>query len=311
MTVQRILTQVTIAGVSALAIWPTLAAPGAHDNSIEDEMYRQDVTDWRAKAEASLRKDNGWLTLAGRYVMKPGENRFGTALDNDIVFPAGTGPAHIGTLLVEPDKVTLKVNDGLTMLADGEAFTARQMGTDVEKRDWVSIGQLAMHVIARDGNYILRLADNQSEVRKNFTGRTWYDVKPAHRVVGKFVAYKSIKKIPIVNVLGEISQEPSPGYVEFRMAGKTYRLDPIDEGDGELFFIFRDGTSGQTTYPPGRFLVGTKTADGEVIMDFNKAYNPPCAFSEFTICPLPPRQNHLKGRVEAGELVYKKSLAAR
>ena len=151
MTVQRILTQVTIAGVSALAIWPTLAAPGAHDNSIEDEMYRQDVTDWRAKAEASLRKDNGWLTLAGRYVMKPGENRFGTALDNDIVFPAGTGPAHIGTLLVEPDKVTLKVNDGLTMLADGKAFTARQMGTDVEKRDWVSIGQLAMHVIARDG----------------------------------------------------------------------------------------------------------------------------------------------------------------
>lgn len=301
MTVQRILTQVTIAGVSALAIWPTLAAPGAHDNSIEDEMYRQDVTDWRAKAEASLRKDNGWLTLAGRYVMKPGENRFGTALDNDIVFPAGTGPAHIGTLLVEPDKVTLKVNDGLTMLADGEAFTARQMGTDVEKRDWVSIGQLAMHVIARDGNYILRLADNQSEVRKNFTGRTWYDVKPAHRVVGKFVAYKSIKKIPIVNVLGEISQEPSPGYVEFRMAGKTYRLDPIDEGDGELFFIFRDGTSGQTTYPPGRFLVGTKTADGEVIMDFNKAYNPPCAFSEFTTCPLPPKQNILKVRIDAGE----------
>jgi len=128
-------------------------------------------------------------------------------------------------------------------------------------------------------------------------------------ITALLLAYQPVKKIPIVNVLGEISEEPSPGYVEFRMAGRTLRLDPIDEGDGELFFIFRDGTSGKTTYPPGRFLVATKTTDGKVVMDFNKAYNPPCAFSEFTTCPLPQRQNHLKVPMAAGELVYKKTLA--
>ena len=299
----------TAIGVLAAGI-VTSSAQAARDD-LDDEVYRQDVTDWRANAEAGLKRDNGWLTLAGRFVMKAGENRFGTAADNDIVFPAGSGPAHIGSFMVEPDKVTLKVNDGLTMLAGDQPFTTRQMGVDVEKRDWVSIGQLAMHVIERDSNYILRLADNQSEVRKKFPGRVWYDVKSPYRVTGKFVPYTPVKKIPIVNVLGEISEEPSPGYVEFKMAGKTFRLDPIDEGDGELFFIFRDGTSGRTTYPPGRFLAASKSNDGKVVMDFNKAYNPPCAFSEFTTCPLPPRQNHMKIRVEAGELDYKKQQAVR
>jgi uncharacterized protein (DUF1684 family) len=279
-------------------------------DAIDEQMYRQDVTDWRARAETSLKRDNGWLTLAGRYVMKPGENRFGTAPDNDIVFPAGTGPEHIGSFLIEPEQVTLKVNEGLTMLAGGEPVTSHRMGIDTDKRDWVSIGRLAMHVISRDGQYVLRLADNQSEVRERFTGRVWYDVNPAYRVVGKFVPYNPVKKISIVNVLGEISEEPSPGYVEFNLAGKTYRLDPIDDGDGELFFVFRDGTSGKGTYPPGRFLVGQRSGGDTVIMDFNRAYNPPCAFSEFTTCPLPPRENHLKVRVEAGERDYKKQLAA-
>lgn len=298
-----------LAGIALTAASITVSI--ARADAIDEQMYRQDVADWRAKAEASLKRDNGWLTLAGRYVMKSGENRFGTAPDNDIVFPAGTGPDHIGSFLVESGQVTLKVNDGLTMLAGGEQVTSRTMGVDTDKRDWVSIGRLAMHVISRDGHYVLRLADNQSEVRERFTGRVWYDVNPSYRVAGKFVAYKPIKKIPIVNVLGEISEEPSPGYVEFRLAGKTYRLDPIDDGDGELFFIFRDGTSGKTTYPPGRFLVGQRSSGDGVIMDFNKAYNPPCAFSEFTTCPLPPRENHLKIRVEAGERDYsKKKLAA-
>ena len=305
MNMNRKFLLVAAMGLTALSAAPAHAAADA----IDRQLYRQDVTDWRANAEESLKRDNGWLTLAGRFVMKPGENRFGTALDNDIVFPAGTGPEHIGSFIVEPGKVTLKINDGLTMLAGEQSFTTRRMGVDLEKEDWVSIGQLAMHVIARDGNYILRLADNKSTVREQFHGRTWYDVKPPYRITGKFVAYSPVRKIPIVNVLGEISEEPSPGYVEFNLAGKIYRLDPIDEGDGELFFIFRDGTSGRTTYPPGRFLVGTKTSDGKVIMDFNKAYNPPCAFSEFTTCPLPPRQNHLKTRVEAGELDYKKQAA--
>ena len=292
-------------GLALMLLGVSLAGRAA---SIEEQMYRQDVTDWRQEKETSLKQDNGWLTLAGRFVMKTGENRFGTAADNDIVFPANSGPGHMGSFRVEPGKVTLKLTEGMVALAGDQAFTERPMGTSTEKRDWVSFGHLAMHVIERDGAYVLRLADNESEVRKQFPGRVWYAVKPDYRVVGRFVAYQPAKKIPIINVLGEAAEEASPGYVEFQLDGHSFSLDAIDEDD-ELFFIFRDGTSGQTTYPPGRFLVAKKASDGKVVLDFNKAYNPPCAFSEFTTCPLPPRQNQLKVRVEAGERDYKKKLA--
>lgn len=298
-------------GLALMLLGVSLAGRAASpDEPIDAQMYRHDITDWRAESEARLKSDNGWLTLAGRFVMKRGENRFGTAPDNDMVFPAGSGPAHMGSLRVEPGKVTLTMNEGLVVHAGDGAFSERTMGTDVQKRDWVSFGHLAMHVIERDGAYVLRLADNESDVRRQFSGRVWYPVKPDYRVTGKFIAYQPVKKIPIIDVLGEVSQEPSPGYVEFQLDGQTYRLDAVDD-DGELFFIFRDLTSGRTTYPPGRFLVTTKASDGKVIMDFNKAYNPPCAFSEYTTCPLPPRQNHLKVRIEAGEQNYKKTLATK
>lgn len=293
-----------------LLAWQSSGLLAAEMDSLDEAAYKDEVLQWRTKAENSLRADNGWLTLAGRFVMKPGENRFGTASDNDIVLPAGSGPAHVGSFFVEPGTITLKTVEGITMYAGGAPFTERTMKTDMEtpQRDWVTVGRLAMHVIERSGNYVLRLADNESEVRKQFPGRLWYDVNPAYRVTAKFVPYSRNKKIPITNVLGDISEEASAGYAEFTLDGKRYRLDALDEDD-ELFFIFRDATSGHGTYPAGRFLIADKPRGGKVVLDFNKAYNPPCAFSEFTTCPLPPRQNHLKARVEAGEK-YKKKTAS-
>ncbi len=157
-------------------------------------------------------------------------------------------------------------------------------------------------MIERDGNYILRLADNQSEVRKHFVGRVWYPVKESYRVSAKFVPYDPPRAIEIVDVIGEVSQEKVPGYVEFTLDGKPQRLDVVGEDEG-LFFVFRDATAGSTTYPPGRFLyVEKKPQPGATFMlDLNRAYNPPCAFSAFTTCPLPPKQNVLKASVEAGE----------
>ncbi len=279
--------------VAALAAAPAFAA---------DATYVKSVEDWRARAESGLRKDNGWLTLAGRYPMKPGVNTFGTGADNDIVFPQGLGPARMGTVAVEPGKVFVKLEPGLAMEKDGIAMTDRIMGTNSDNRDWVSMGRAAFHVIERDGRYILRLADNESEVRKRFLGRVWYDVNEKYRVPAKFVAYKPVRKVRIVNVLDEVSDEPVPGYVEFKLNGKTYKLDAVGD-DEDLFFILKDDTAGKTTYPPGRFLhVEKKPAPGETFMlDLNRVYNPPCAFSEFTTCPLPPKQNVLKVRIDAGE----------
>ena len=294
---------------AALAILATSLANAATPTAITAAPeYVDAINQWRDSVEEKLRRDNGWLTLAGRFFMRPGVNTFGTASTNDIVFPPelkGTGPDTIGTINVDIAKktVTLKLNDGVAMTSAGKSFTGeRALQYDPAKRDWVSLGRISMHVIERDGRYVLRLADNESLVRKNFPGRVWYDVNPAFKVNAKFVPYPPGKKLSIVNVIDEVSEEPCPGYVEFTLKGKKYKMDVVGEDEG-MFFVMRDGTSGDTTYRPSRFLyVDKKPKANEIFqLDFNKTYNPPCAFSEFTTCPLPPEQNILKTRIEAGE----------
>ena len=288
---------VSTAGISAV-----IANPPEH------AAYLDSLQQWRDRAEQGLRRDNGWLTLAGRFQMKPGVNTFGTGKDNDIVFAPelkGAGPERLGTITVDPSrkKVTLALADGVSMTSDGKPFSGeRAMGSSTEKRDWVSLGRIAMHIIERDGRYILRLANNESLVRQNFPGRIWYAVNEKFKVDAKFVAYPPGKKIPIVNVIDEVSDEPCPGYVEFNLDGVTHKMDVVGDDTG-LFFVMRDGTAGDTTYRPSRFLyVEQKPKPNQTFtLDFNRAYNPPCAFSEFTTCPLPPEQNIFKTRIEAGE----------
>ncbi|HEY1378788.1 MAG TPA: DUF1684 domain-containing protein [Gemmataceae bacterium] len=270
--------------------------------------YADEIRRWRSDRETKLRADNGWLTLAGRYPLKEGRNTFGTGKSNDVIFPAalkGTGPERLGTIDVDPkaNKVTLKLADGVSMVRGGKSFSGeRALGTATDKRDWVGLGRLSMHVIERDGKYFLRLADNESPVRKNFAGCVWYPPDEAYRVEARFVPYPEVKTLSIVNIVGEVSKQPCPGYAEFQLHGKAHRLDAIKEGEG-LFFVFRDATAGDTTYRAARFLDVEKQpkANETFTLDFNKAYNPPCAFSAYTTCPLPPKQNILKTRIEAGE----------
>ena len=289
--------------LACLALAAALAVPGLASAQAADPAYSKSVTDWRAKVEKSLRADNGWLTLAGRYVLKPGENTFGNGPGNDIVFPKGVGTPGMGSVFVEPGRVTVKMVPGLKMRKDGIEYSERDMGTSVEKRDWVSVGRVSFHFIEVNGKTVMRLADNDSEVRRKFGGRVWYDVNDNYRVQAKFVPYEPGKKISIVNVLDEVSDEPVAGYVEFEIAGRgPYRLDALDD-DGGLFIIFSDATAGDTTYKPGRFLYVEEKPlpNTRFTLDLNRAYNPPCAFSEFTTCPLPPKQNQLKVKIEAGE----------
>jgi uncharacterized protein len=271
-----------------------------------------DLEAWRDRVGQSLKRDNGWLTLAGRFVMKPGANTFGTGADNDIVFPAelkGVGPARLGVINVDEaaKSVTMTLAEGTAWTADGKPIVSpRVLGTSTDKRDWVAFENIAMHVIARDGKYILRLADNKSAVRANFKGRQWYQPNAKFRVEAKYTPYPPGKTIPIVNVLDEVSDEPSPGYVSFKLNGVNYKLDAVGDGEG-LFFVMRDKTSGDTTYRPSRFLSVEKKPEANKTfwLDFNRAYNPPCAFSEFTTCPLPPKQNILRVKIEAGEKYLK------
>ncbi|MEI7684404.1 MAG: DUF1684 domain-containing protein, partial [Planctomycetota bacterium] len=272
----------------------------------DDSAYVKEIQAWREGREKSLRADNGWLTLAGRYPLKLGANTFGVGRDNNVVFPAelkGVGPDRLGTLHVDAEtkKVTLQLVDGVTMLSGGKEFTGDRV-FGAESPDWVELGRLRMHIIVRGGRPILRIADNESAVRKNFKGRIWYPVDEAYRVEATFVPYPADRTIRVVNVLEEVSSEPCPGYAKFKLNGATHKLDAIAEGDG-LFFVFRDATAGDTTYGSARFLMIDKKPNDNAAftLDFNKAYNPPCAFSEFTTCPIAPKQNILKVRVEAGE----------
>jgi uncharacterized protein (DUF1684 family) len=268
--------------------------------------YDKELQEWRDAREKSLRADNGWLTLAGRFPLKSGANTFGTGQDNDVVFPPqlkGVGPDRLGTLHVDggAKKVTLQLAEGVTMLSGDKPFTGeRVFGTD--RPDWVGLGRFRMHIIERDGRYILRLADNESAVRKNFKGRIWYPADEKYQVEATFVPYAANKTIRIVNVIDEVSNQPCPGFAEFKLNGESYKLDAIAEGEG-LFFVFRDETAGKTTYGSARFLtIEKKPKDNATFtLDFNKAYNPPCAVSDFTTCPVAPKQNVLKVRVEAGE----------
>jgi hypothetical protein len=162
-----------------------------------------------------------------------------------------------------------------------------------------------MTIIERGGKTGVRLRDPNAETRRDFTGCKWFAADPAWRVHAKWVAYAKPKKIAITNILGMTDREDSPGYAEFSVKGQTMRLEPVSE-DGGLAFIFKDATSGKTTYGAGRFLDTDLPKSGELELDFNKAYNPPCAFTAFATCPLPPKQNVLTAAIEAGEKKYGK-----
>jgi len=270
--------------------------------------YATEIAAWRKRAEENLRKDLGWLTIAGRWELKEGGNTLGSSPANDIVLPKELAPARLGALHVGKDGVRLTLERGARMWVEpepgvrGPEFAQRVLRTREDALEWVSSGRLSLYVFTRDdGKSILRIADRESRNRKQFPGRVWYDPKPEMRIPARFVSYPAGTKIPVANVRGEITEEDATGQVEFELAGQKLKLDAFAEDDGALFIILRDETSGVTTYPPGRFLRADKPVDGRTVLDFNKTYNPPCAFSAYTTCPLPPPQNWLKSRIDAGE----------
>lgn len=271
-----------------------------------DPAYLDDLSKWRTRVNNSLTRERGWLSIVTRDELAPGTYTIGSAPENNVVLPKALAPAHLGTITAGQDKARLTLAKGQTMRTvakddAGEEFSARDLVTGATRLEWVTSGRLSLQFVKReDGKIVVRAADRESPRRKTFAGRVWYEPKTAFKVPARFTPHADGATIPIANVRGEISYEKVAGTLEFTVNGQRMSFDALDD-EGDLFIIFRDGTSNSTTYPPGRFLEVEKPKDGTWLVDFNKAYNPPCAFSAYTTCPLPPPQNWLKGDVSAGE----------
>ena len=238
--------------------------------------------------------------------LKEGENHFGSAGTNQIVLPADA-PSLAGSFELKEGKVRLQMSPGVASLLNGKPGVPRELRSDnAEFPDMLSLGDVSMQVIERGKRLAIRLWDNSSPARRQFPGVSWFPGQDEYRIIADFCSYPEPRMIPIVDVLGNTESDSSPGYAAFRIRGKEYRLAPITE-DNRLFFIFHDLTSGKQTYPAGRFLYAEQPKDGKVVLDFNTAHNPPCAYTSFATCPLPPKENFLNVRIEAGELNYKSS----
>ncbi|HEY6186689.1 MAG TPA: DUF1684 domain-containing protein [Pyrinomonadaceae bacterium] len=276
---------------------------------VDENAYRQEIDKWHNERASQLRSEDGWLTLVGLFWLKEGENRIGSDPSNQIVLPQGKAPAHAGSLWVEGGAVRLEAEPQSGITSDGKPVTTLALVSDAEGKPTVlQLGTLSFHVIKRKDQLGLRVKDKDNPARTQFAGLDYYPVSLNWRIDARFEPYNPPKKIPIVNVLGMVEEQPSPGRIVFDAAGKTYSLDAIsEEGSQELFVIFKDETSGKETYGAGRYLyTDPANASGTVLLDFNKAYNPPCAFTTYATCPLPPSQNRLALRVEAGEKQYAK-----
>jgi uncharacterized protein (DUF1684 family) len=270
--------------------------------AVDQPSYQAEIKQWRAAQEAELRADDGWLTLAGLFWLKEGANSIGSDATADVVLPEGAAPARLGVMEFHDGKVTLRVIDNASVTLNDKPVTTVELQSDVDQKpDVLRLGALSFYVIKRGARFGVRVKDLNSRSRRSFTGRRWYPVNERYRVEAIFVGYDQPREIEIINKLGDQIKMKSPGYVRFKLNGNDYRFDALDE-DGKLFFVFADRTNGRATYGAGRFLYADPAKDGKVILDFNKAINPPCAFTPFATCPLPPRQNRLKIAVEAGEL---------
>jgi uncharacterized protein (DUF1684 family) len=270
-----------------------------------DSVYHAKIGKWRQQREARLKSDDGWLAVAGLFWLEEGPNNFGSDPGNAIVLPAGRAPDVAGTFELKQGKVTVHVDPTrATVMSSGKPVTTMELRSDEPgPADVLTLGRLSLHLITRGGRHGIRMKDPESEARRSFAGLAWFPVREDMRVEARFVPWPSRRTIPIPNVLGQVNDLPSPGYAEFSLAGRTLRLEPVIEEPGapELFFIFRDQTAGKETYPSGRFLYAPMPKDGAVVLDFNKAYSPPCAFTAYATCPLPPPQNRLDLAITVGE----------
>jgi len=275
-----------------LAATYALAADGPTTQRIEDTRHQK---------EAVLKSEHGILSFVGSYRLKEGDNRTGTDAANDILLPAGSAPAQVGTFVLANGHVTFIAVDPAAVTLNGEAIkTAELTGGNSHGPAKLAVGRLQLILFPGEKEFTIFVSDPESPNRANFGGLDWYPVNPEWSIPGKFVAATGDSKITYENALGGTNHAASPGYVVFTRNGKEYRLQ-VESGPHGYVALFSDLTSGQATYGGGRSLEIEKGEGDAVTLDFNLAANKPCAVNPYTACSLSPRQNHLALEIKAGE----------
>lgn len=270
--------------------------------------YEEEILAWRRTRVEKLTAPDDWLTLVGLHFLKDGPNTVGTATDNDVVLKKG--PAHVGTVTVMPGgKITLDVAPGAEVRVNGRPVRHAELGWESKaKRTLVNFDTITFFIVDRLGKKALRVRDSESDRRMHFLGLDYFPIDPKWRIEAKWEYFEKSRLIPVTDMLGKTGPEPIPGKATFEYQGRTYELMPIDEGrDVPLFFVFSDATSGKETYGACRFLYVDWPKEGatSIVLDFNRAENPPCAFTPFAMCPLPPKENRLPFAITAGEKNYR------
>lgn len=290
-----------------LALFLPLMVSGASSSS-DVATHRAEIEAWREKRVESLRRENGWLTVVGLFWLEEGENSVGTAPDSRVRLPAGKSPARLGSIRLANGVATWRPEPRAPVTADGTAAQPMPLVSDADGASPTVLrtGSVTFYLIARGDRLGVRVKDAESLPRREFREIPNFSIDPRWRLSARFEPYRPPKSIPVPNVLGTVTNEQSPGALVFEFAGRSYRLDPVTEtGTTDLFVIFGDQTNGVETYGGGRFLYAPPPdAEGRTVLDFNKAYNPPCVFTPYATCPLPPAQNKLPLRIEAGEKRY-------
>ena len=271
------------------------------------DSYVQEIQAWQALRAKNLTKPDGWLTLIGLHFLKTGENTVGSAADNSVVL--AKGPAHLGAFTLSPNgMVKAAFNPGNEVKVEDEPVLAADLRDDTHgKPTKVTVGTVSLFVIDRDGKKALRVKDSEAETRTHFLGLNYFPIDPAWRIEAQWVPFEKPREVPIRNILGHVAPAMILGKAVFTRDGRTYELLPIQEDpDGPLFFVISDQTSGKETYAAARFLYAAQPDEnGKVILDFNRAQNPPCAFTPYATCPLPPKENQLPLAITAGEKNYR------
>ena len=299
--------------IGILAIAPAMAGtadvmPAATWTAAQEQ---QEIQQWRQERDESLRRADGWLTLVGLEWLKQGINRIGSGTDNDIKLTVG--PDYWGSIELDNRTLTFVRAAGSDVTIDGagidgtgvEGATPERVALvadDTGEPTMIRSGASGFYVIFRE-SYALRVFDNQAQALASFKGVQNYDIQPDWRISGRFAGASAGQTIDIGNVLGQVSATPVYGVFEFERDGRNYQLIGLgEETSKNVWFIFSDRTSGKGTYGAGRFLYSEGLPkDGRLVVDFNKAYNPPCAFNDYATCPLPPQENRLDLAVTAGE----------
>jgi uncharacterized protein (DUF1684 family) len=289
--------------LTLMLLLPVTAFAEAEDAAVA-QSHEEQIKDWRQARDERLASDSGWMTLVGLEWLQEGENRVGSGASSTVKIPGG--PALWGTIHVDGDELRFVPAPDSGVSVNGETATEVMLVADIAgEPTLISSGNLSFYVIFRE-SYALRIKDSLAPALQEFTGVKTYDFQPDWRYNARFVPAQEGQTIEIANVLGHFSLSPVYGVVEFERDGVDYRLLALGDEDSEsLWFLFADRTSGRETYGAGRFLYSDGMPEnGRLLVDFNKAYNPPCAFNEYSTCPLPPQQNRLDLAVTAGEKDY-------